>query len=126
MPGGPSPGGGQPPFGSSPATMPTQNLGFQAAGMARVQLIIKLMEQTVPLVGAASELGKALLTGLQGLAKHVQPGTVSPAQEQNSLESLRMRQMQMAPQLAALRQQGAQPGPAIAPPPGGPPPSAAA
>jgi hypothetical protein len=106
MPGQPPPG--QPPFGSSPATGPTQNLGSTASGMARISLILQLMEQTLPLVGATSEPGQDLLKSMQMLGKHIQPGSVSPAAEQNALASAQLKQAQMAPQIAALRARAAQ------------------
>lgn len=90
-------------------TGPTQNLGSAAAGMARMGLIVQLMSETVPLVGAATEPGQALLEALRKLSKHVQPGSVTDADKKNQMEGLMRRQQQMAPQLAALRASGGQP-----------------
>lgn len=97
---------GTPPMGASQATQPTQNQGFQAAGIQRLGLIVKLMEQTVPLLGAASEPGKDLLQALTRLSKHVPPGAVSPASQQNTMQNLMMRQAQMGPAMAAMRGAG--------------------
>jgi hypothetical protein len=66
------------------------------------------MEQTLPLVGATSEPGQDLLKSMQMLGKHIQPGSVSPAAEQNALASAQLKQAQMAPQIAALRARAAQ------------------
>ena len=88
-------------------------------------------------VGAASPMGKDIAKAIYDLNKHVPAGAVSPAAENNQLEALRMRQMQMAPQMAAMRAMSggaggggggppgaAGPGAGGAPPPmpGGPPP----
>ena len=91
-------------------------------------------------VGAASPMGKDIAKAIYDLNKHVPAGAVSPAAENNQLEALRMRQMQMAPQMAAMRAMsggagvggGAPPGlpgpgagGAPPPMPGGPPPGGA-
>src|SRR5271167_3583107 len=91
------PGTGQPPFGSSPATGPTQNRGHEVAGIQRLSLIISLMSQTLPLVGAASEPGIALSDAIKKLVKYVPPGTVGPAADQNAMQQLQMRQAQAGP-----------------------------
>jgi hypothetical protein len=61
-------------------------------------------------VGAASPMGKDIAKAIYDLNKHVPAGAVSPAAENNQLEALRMRQMQMAPQMAALRAMSGGPG----------------
>lgn len=106
-----APGGGQPPIGSSPATGPTGNAGHEAAGIQRLGVALKMLESTVPLLGAVSEPGKDVLKALSLLSKHIQPGAVSPAGEKNQMEAMMMRQQQQAPQIAAMRaaQAGAPP-----------------
>lgn len=99
---------GQPPFGSSPATGPTQNLGSTAGGLARIALILRIMEETLPLVGASTEPGQDLLKAMQMLAKHIQPGSVSPASERNSLQNVMLKMQQNAPMMAALKARMAQ------------------
>jgi hypothetical protein len=94
---------GQPPFGSSPVSQPTPNRGQEAAGMARLSLIVKLMQETLPLIGATSEPGQALLKSLSSLSKHAPPGSVPADVQKNTLQSLLQRQQQMAPQVAAMR-----------------------
>ena len=122
-PAAPPPGAGaptgQPPFGSSPVSQPVPNRGHEAAGLSRLSVIIKLMEETIPLLGVGSEPGKDLVKALSNLAKHVPAGSVSPGIQQSTMEKLMAQQKQMAPQIAAMRamQPGqAQPG-AGAPPP---------
>lgn len=115
-----------PPAGGSPATMPTANAGQQAAGIARLSIAVKVLEETVPLLGVGSEAGKDALKALNTLSKHVPPGSVSPGIEANSAAQIMQRQRQMAPQIAALRAAGGGGPPGGgAPPPGMPTPAAA-
>ena len=97
----------QPPFGSSPATGPTQNLGRVAAGMARIGLLVQSMTETLQLVGATSEPGQDLLDAIKKLSKHIQPGSVSDSEKKNQLQGMLMKQQQMAPHMAAMRSQQA-------------------
>lgn len=94
---------GQPPFGSSPVSQPTPNKGQEAAGLSRLAVIVRLMSETLPLLGAGSEPGQALLKALNSLAKHVPPGSVSPGVQQSTMERLAQQQKQMGPQIAAMR-----------------------
>jgi len=71
--------------------------------MARMSLIVQLMQETLPLIGVASEPGQAMLKALTSLSKHVPPGSVPQGVQQNTLQSLMMKQQQMAPQIAAMR-----------------------
>lgn len=111
---------GQPPFGSSPVTQPTPNRGHEAAGMSRLSVIVKLMEETIPLLGVGSDAGKALVKALNDLAKQVPAGSVSPGIQQSTMERLLQQQKQAGPQIAAMRAAtaGQQPG-AGAPPAAG-------
>ena len=111
---------GQPPFGSSPATGPTQNQGMMAAGMARLSLILRLAEETLPLLGSQSEPGQDLVKCIGIMAKHLQPGSVSPVAENNAMQSVMLKSQQMAPLMAAMRQKAMQQPPnvgAVPPPP---------
>lgn len=83
-------------------------------------LIVKLMAETLPLVGAASEPGLALGEAIRKLVKFVPPGAVGPAGQNNAMQAMQLRQQQAAPQMAAMRAQSAQPpaGGAPTPPPG--------
>lgn len=113
------PGAGQPPFGSSPATGPTQNAGYQAQGLQGLSLVVKGLERLIPLLGAGSDAGQDALEALKKLSKHIPPGTVSPAAQQNEMEKQRMAflQKQGMMQQAMQRppqQAGAQPMPMAA------------
>jgi len=118
------PGGGsapgQPPFGSSPVSQPVPNRGMEAAGMSRLSVIVRLMEETVPLLGVGSEPGAALLKALNSLAKHAPPGSVPSGVQSSTMQAMMQKAQQQGPQIAAMR--AAQPGaPGGAPPPQGQP-----
>ena len=93
---------GQPPIGSSPATQPVPNRGLEAAGVAKLGVAVRLLEQIVPLVGAGSDAGRDVLQALTKLSKHVQSGS-NASVEQQALAEQMMKARQMAPQIAAMR-----------------------
>lgn len=65
------------------------------------------------LVGAETEIGRAMLDVLNKLVKMVPAGTVSPASEKNMLSNMQMKATQnqnMAQQLKQMSQSGVQPG----------------
>lgn len=112
----PAAGGQQPPFGTSPATGPTPNKGFEAAGLQQLGLVIRQLEKMIPMLGVASEPGKDVMKALNMLAKHVPPGAVTPAAEKNSIEKMSMQNTQQGQQMQQMRkaamggQGGAAPG----------------
>lgn len=114
--GGQSPQPQQAPFGASPATGPTPNKGYEAQAAQRVGAIVKAMTDILPLVGATSDLGRALMKAMTDLGKHVPPGSTSNAGERNQIEKMAMQNqangqmMQQAKQSAAAPQ-GAPPAP---------------
>ena len=89
--------------------------------MAKLGLIVRLLESLVPSLGAGTEAGKDVLKALTSLSKHVPPGAVSPGVEQTSLMKLMVDQKQQQPQIAAMRaaMSGQQPNPGggVMPPP---------
>lgn len=89
------PATGQPPFGSSPATGPTQNQGYSAQGLAALAMIVEQLGKIIPLVGAGSEVGQDVLDALRKLSKHVPPGSVSPASQNNQLQQLMLARARM-------------------------------
>lgn len=91
--------------GPTPASAPTANQGQAAAGVAIIGVIVKLMERAIPLLGAGSEAGQALVKGLSSLSKHAPLGGMSPGVEAAELQKLQMQQRAGAP--AALAQQAA-------------------
>lgn len=102
-------GGSQPPFGTANATGPSPNRGYEAAGLQRLGSVVKQLEELIPLLGAATDPGKACLDALNKLVKFVPPGSVTPATERNNIEQRMMNNTQANQQMMALRQmQGAQ------------------
>ena len=117
-PGGPGASNpGQPPFGSSPVSQPTPNRGQEAAGLSRLALIVRLLQETVSLLPASSKPGQDVVKALGILAKHVPEGSVPPGVQQATMQSLMQKQQQMTPQIAAMRAMSA------GQPPGGAPPA---
>ena len=112
---------GQPPFGSSPTSVPTPNKGNEAAGAAQLGVIINLMAKALPMLGAHTEPGRVMMKAMTDLGKYVPPGAVSPGLTQTTIEQMLAKQRQAGPQIAAMR--GGAPGgaPPGAPPPGAPP-----
>ena len=101
----------QPPMGTSPATGPTPNKGYEAAAMQAVAVAIKHLEAALQQAGSTSDMGKAVLDALTKLGKIAPPGSVSPAGQRNQMEQMQQKQMQnmqMQKQLAGG--QGGAPG----------------
>lgn len=74
-------------------------------------MVVKQLGELVPLAGAGSELGQAILKALTMLAKHVPQGAVSPAAEKSNIERMAMQNTQNNSQMQALKQQqGGAPG----------------
>jgi hypothetical protein len=110
-----------PPFGSTPAVGPTPNRGYEAAGLQRLGAVVKQLEELIPLFGAGTEPGKAVLEALTKLVKLVPPGSVNPASQKNNIEQMAMRNTRDNAQMQALqaqRMQGAQGQQPQAPQPG--------
>jgi hypothetical protein len=96
-------------MGVSSATGPTPNRGYEAAGLQQLGMIVKQLERAIPLLGSASEAGKAALKALGALAKHVPAGSVTPASEKSMAENTMMRATQANQQMQALRGGGQPP-----------------
>lgn len=104
--GAPPPGGKpqQPPMGVSPATGPTPNKGYEAAGLQQLGMIVKqLIECQVKL--GTSDAGQAVNKAIGTLSKFVPSGSVSPAAEKNGMDQARMRALQQNQQMQALKAQ---------------------
>jgi hypothetical protein len=89
------------------------------AGLQGLGIAVKQLERLVPMLGASSEAGQAVLKALNSLIKHVPAGSVTPAAEQNQIQQMAIKQQQnaaMQQQLKAQQAQGgqAQPGAAAA------------
>lgn len=121
----PSASQGQPqqaPFGSSPATGPTPNRGFEAAGLQKMGMVAKMLEDILSTSGSSSEVGKVALECLNKVVKLVPAGSVSPAAQKNNLDQMQMKNAQSNQAMQQLRQQSQPQGGGA----GGPPQQAAA
>lgn len=123
MPMPPAPAPGQPqqaPFGVSPATGPTPNKGYEAAGLQKLGIVVKLLMDIAQTAGVGSDVGKAALEATTKLAKFVPSGSVNPAGEKRGIEQMAMKNAQGNAQMQALKQGGGPGGvPGGAPAPGG-------
>ncbi len=100
----------------------TPNKGFEAAGVQKLGVIVKELETLIPMVGATSEVGKAVLDALGKLAKHIPTGAVSPASQRNVMQDMMMKAQQNGQMQQQLDKQRAQPpGGGGAPAPAGAP-----
>lgn len=87
------------------------------AGKQKLAIALKALEDALPLFGASSDGGQAILKAMQSLGKIAQPGDVSPTGEGNQLQKMLMKVAQGAQQQKQIQQGGAAPGaPAGAPP----------
>lgn len=100
---GAPPQGAEPAGTSSPASQPVPNRGFAAAGLARVGLVLKLMEETLPLLGSGTDAGRDLVKAIGLLSKHLPPGSVSPGIQNTAMQNAMLKQRQQQPAMAALR-----------------------
>ena len=87
---------GQPPFGSSPAQMPTPDRGGQAAALALVSTAVRILERALPQLGAGSDPGKDVMKALQNLTKHVPQGATSPGVENSAMQQMMLQGKQNA------------------------------
>ena len=95
-------------------------------------MLMEGMAMTLSLVGASSELGRALNKAMLDIGKHVPAGSGSPQGVSQAMKQMAMKHAQMAPHKAAMGAAapgGAPPAPgagaAPMPPPQQPPPGAA-
>lgn len=101
------------------------------AGLQGLATAQKILESLIPRFGSGSEIGSDVIKVLKIINKHVAPGNVGAAGQQNELQNQMRRMQQGQAQIAQMRQQMARPaGAAGGPPgmaaPGGPAPAQAA
>lgn len=94
-------------MGASPVTGPTPNRGFEAAGLQKLGMALQALTDALPLVGATSEIGQAIMPMLTKLGKLLPPGSTSPAGQQNELRTAMMKNQQNQQMQQQLRQGGA-------------------
>ncbi len=95
------------------------------AGLKMMGMGLMALEQAVPLLGAATEEGQAVLSTIQKIAKMVPPGTVTPADMMTVMQKLMTQQQQFGQQMNQMRKQATQPAAPGGAPPGGAPGGAA-
>ena len=73
--------------------------------MQKLGVIIQQLQDVLPLVGAGSDIGQAVLDALKKFTKLVPSGSVTPASQRNQLEQMAMKQGQNNQQMQMLKQQ---------------------
>ena len=73
--------------------------------MQKLGVIIQQLQDVLPLVGATSDIGQAVLDALKKFVKFVPAGSVTPAGQRNQLEQMAMKQGQNNQQMQMLKQQ---------------------
>ena len=96
-------------MGTSPVTGPTPNKGLEVAGVQKLGSVIKVLTELLPMIGATSEMGKAVMKSIEGLGKFVPPGSVTPASESNNIQNMAMQNAKNRSMLQQM-QPGAQGG----------------
>lgn len=74
-------------------------------------MIVRLMEETIPLLGAGSEAGRDLLQATSRLAKHVSSGSGNQGVENAAMQNAMAAQRQNAEIMAQMRARQAAPAP---------------
>jgi len=88
---------------TSPETMAVPNAGREAAGLARLNMVVRMLEEVLPMFGAGSEVGQSVLKSVSSLAKHIPAGSMSAGVEQSAMQGVQNSARQQAPLIAALR-----------------------
>ncbi len=81
-------------------------------------LVLKQLGELIPLAGATSEMGMAIMDMIKKGSKFVPQGSVTPAAEKNQIDNMAMKNTQNNAQMQAIMAQKQQGGGA-APAPGG-------
>lgn len=86
--------------------------------MQGVGVVLNKLAEILPTVGPASEIGKAVSKAIDALVKVVQPGTVSPAAQKNTLDQMQMKNAQQQQTMKQMQPGagGGQPGAGQQPP----------
>jgi hypothetical protein len=100
----------QAPFGSSPATGPTPNRGYEAAAAQKLGIVLKQLGELIPMAGATSEMGMAIMDMIKKGSKFVPQGSITPAAEKNQIDNMAMKNTQNNQQMQAIMAQRQQPG----------------
>jgi len=93
--------------------------------MQRVGVVLNALTEALPMAGATSDLGKAIMDAIKSLAKVVPPGSVSPQSQKNTIDQMQTKNVQNQAMMAQMKQGGAAQGAGGAPGGGGGMPMAA-
>jgi hypothetical protein len=72
-------------------------------------LVLKQLGEMIPLAGATSEMGMAIMDMIKKGSKFVPQGSVTPAAEKNQIDNMAMKNTQNNQQMQAIMAQRAQP-----------------
>jgi hypothetical protein len=75
-------------------------------------LVLKQLGEMIPMAGATSEMGMAIMDMIKKGSKFVPQGSVTPAAEKNQIDNMAMKNTQNNQQMQAIMAQRAQGGPA--------------
>ena len=73
-------------------------------------LVLKQLGEMIPLAGATSEMGMAIMDMIKKGSKFVPQGSVTPAGEKNQIDNMAMKNQQNNQQMQAIMAQKAQAG----------------
>lgn len=95
---------GQPPIGSSPASLATGNPGANAAALAKVREAVRILEIALPDLPHGSPEHKAVLNAISGMSKHAPAAEAQPGIQISAMRELQQQASQQAPLMALMRQ----------------------
>jgi hypothetical protein len=73
-------------------------------------LVLKQLGELIPMAGATSEMGMAIMDMIKKGSRYVPEGSVSPAAEKNQIDNMAMKNTQNNAQMQAIMAQRQQPG----------------
>jgi hypothetical protein len=100
---------GVPPMGASPVGVPSGNPGAQAAAMAKIASAIRILEQALPTLPTGSDPYKSVLSAIQAISKHVNPGDATPGVDQTAMRGVMQEASRSAPFQSLMRSLGGGP-----------------
>lgn len=110
---------GQPPFGSSPLTMPVPNHGAEVEAIALIRGAVTALKEALRSLEPGSELFRTVNKVMEQLERDVPAAQVTPGIERAAMMRFMMAQRRQNPLLGVLAAQhaGAQQQPQPMPPP---------
>jgi hypothetical protein len=74
--------------------------------MAKIASAIKILEQALPTLPTGSDPYKSVLSAIQAISKHVNPGDATPGVDQTALRGLQQDASRSAPLQSLMRSLG--------------------